>query len=129
MCPGGARELAADAFHRVEGIHRALHHQGEVTPAQGRQLLLAHGDEVLALEEHASAGDGGRWTEQLGDGEQQRRLAAARLADDTDELTGVDVETHPVDCDNGTTSGVVLDGEVADLKNGLTWHVASEPAA
>ena len=45
----------------------------------------------------------------------------------------MDVEIHRVDRDDRTIAGVVLDGEITDLENGLalnvTVHVASEPAA
>ena len=57
--------------------------------------------------------------QQLGDGEQQRGLPAARLADDAEELAPVEVKRDVVDRpDVGPVEGVV-DGQAADLKHRL----------
>ena len=48
-------ELVADAHDRVEHVHRALEDERDVPPAHAPQLLAAHRDEILALEEDAPA--------------------------------------------------------------------------
>ena len=111
-------ELRPDGQHRVEGVHRALHDDRVVAPAQRVELLLGHLHQVLAVEEYGAAGDTGRWAQQPGDAEQHRRLATAGLPDHADELTLVDVEVDAGDRLDRAARGGVLDPQVAYLKNG-----------
>ena len=53
----GVAHLLGDGQHRVERIHRALHHDREIAPADGSELSLLEQHEVAALEQHAPADD------------------------------------------------------------------------
>ena len=99
-------ELSADLQDRIEGIHRALHDDGVVAPADTAQLVLGHRDEVAAVEEDGAAGDGRRRIEQLGDREQQGRFAAAGLANDPDELAAMEIEVDVIDSAHTTSIGL-----------------------
>ena len=67
-------ELVADAHDRVERVHRALQDDRHVAPAEAAQLLGALAEQVLALEQDASARDPRRRTEELHDGIRDRLL-------------------------------------------------------
>ncbi len=82
-------------------------------------MLALEPDEILALEEDAAARDPGRWPQDLHDGVRDGRLAAARLARQADDLTGVDRQVDPVDGAHETVADAVLDGEAAELDERL----------
>ena len=50
-------ELAADARHRIEGIHRALRHQRDRRQTQGAHLFLGKSEKVVAFEQRLAAFD------------------------------------------------------------------------
>ena len=127
--PHDVLELGAELGDRVQGVHRALHDDGQVAPAGGRQLLGGHGDQVAPLEQHAAGADPGRRAEQLGEAEQHGRLAAAGLADHADELAGLHVEVEVLDRPDRPCRRVVGDREAPDLKNGGAGHGSSEQVA
>ena len=66
-------------------------------------------------------------SEQLGDGEQQRRLPAARFAHDAEELAPADRERHVVHRPDGPPVQEVVDGQAADLKHRRVRHRGSAP--
>ena len=115
----GVAHLLGHGQHGVERVHRALHHDGEVAPAHGAELLLLEQDEVAPLEEDAAAHDlaGHRRAEQPRDRIQQRRLSAPRLADDREELAARELEIDMVDRDDRAGVGRVGDREVLDLEH------------
>ena len=80
------------------------------------------------MEVHRSAGDGCGRTEQLGDGEEQCRLAAPRLADDAKELAALHIEVDVVDGAHRATTGSVRNGKVAHLQNWFD-HLSAPSAA
>ena len=53
----GIAHLICDGQHRVECVHRALHHDRKVAPAEAAQLALLEQNQVAALEENAAAHD------------------------------------------------------------------------
>ncbi len=55
--------------------------------------------------------------QQLRDREQHRRLAAAGLADDADELAGREREAHVVDGEHAAAVHQVLDRQIANVEN------------
>ena len=86
-------ELVADAHHRVEGVHGALEDHGDVAPAELPQLLLLLACRCLAAEEDAAAGNVAGRAEDLHDRARHRRLAAAGLPREPEDLAGADVES------------------------------------
>src|SRR5579884_2809752 len=98
----GVAHLLGDRQHRIERVHRALHHDREVAPADPPQLALLEQDEVAPLEEHAPADNLARQrrAEQARDRVQEGRLPAARLADDREELAARELEVDVVDGDD-----------------------------
>ena len=78
-------EVLVDAHVRIERV--ALEHHGDAALG-GRHLVHA-----LAVDQEVAAGD----RLEAGDHAQQRRLAAARGADEDGELAGIDGEVDAVD--------------------------------
>jgi len=109
VSPHRVGELGLDALHRVQGVHCALHHHRVVAPAHVSQLALVERDHVAPGEGHASGGELGRWGQELRDREEERRLPAAGLADDREELPGCDLEIDPVDRAHVSRVGEVVD--------------------
>ena len=109
------------------GLSHALHLQAEghvsERGAPWKQLgeILEHDAAV-----HAVAGDGlaadadlaGGGREKAGDDVEQRRLAAARRADQAEELRGLDVEADVLHAGDPAGGRVVDQRDVADLDMG-----------
>ena len=112
-------ELVADAHHRVERVHRALEDHRDVAPAVLAQLLRALRDQVVAAEEDAAADDLGRRAQHLHDAVRDRRLAAAGLAGEAEDLAGGDRQVDAVDRDDVA----VGDAEVAHLDERLALGI------
>ena len=85
--------------HRVEHVHRALHHVAQMLPADRRQRLLAQLEDVAV--EEAVAGRAAQHVERrpvgAGDGLDEAGLAAARFAGEAVDLVALDVERDVVD--------------------------------
>lgn len=120
----GVPELGADALHRVQRVHRALHHHRVVTPAHVPQLTSAEPHHVLTAEDHAPASDLARGRKQLCDAEQHRGLAATGLTDDPDELAGLDGERDVLNRPHVSGLSPVLDRQIVYLKQRV-GHAAS----
>ena len=112
-------ELIADPRHRIERVHRALEDHRDVAPAIAAQLLLALPDQVFAAEENAATGDRGRRAQDLNDAVRDRRLAAAGLARETEDLARDDRQVDAVDRDDVAIGDV----EIADLDERLALGV------
>src|SRR3954454_9788645 len=121
-------ELVADAHDRVEDVHRALEHERDVAPAHAAQLLAAHRDEILPLEEDAPARDLRGRFEDLEHGARERALAAAGLAGEPEDLAGRDRERDVVDGAHAAVAEHVVDREPVELEQRLgrdrSAHVA-----
>ena len=118
-------ELVADPHHRVERVHRALEDHRDVPPAEAAQLLPAQADQVLALEEDLPARDLRGLAQDLHDRVPGRRLAAAGLAGEADDLAGVDGEVDVVDRAHAPARDRVVDDELAELDERLRLHGGS----
>ena len=90
--------LDADGERGVQRRHRVLEHHGDLLAAHPAHLGRALVEEVLSLEQDATADDAPR---RLGHEPYQRqagdRLARARLSHEGERLPGVEGEAHPVD--------------------------------
>src|SRR5207253_7846914 len=96
--------------------HRALQDHRHVAPPEAAQLLGALAEQVLALEQDAAARDPRRRTEDLHHRVRDRRLAAAGLAGEADDLA---LENREVDAVHGPRTlfaDVVLDHELLQLE-------------
>ena len=93
--PDRLGHLVADGEQRVERGHRVLQDHGDALAAHAAHLGVGFLEQVLALEQHPAAGDAGGRRQEAQDGERQRALAGAGLADDAQRLAGVDATaTH-----------------------------------
>ena len=91
-------QLRADGEHRIERGHRLLEDHRDAVAADAAHLGQRQREQVPAAKEDASAGDGaGRARDQPQDRERGHRLAAARLADQSEHLVAVDLERDAVD--------------------------------
>ena len=84
-------------MERVQPRHRLLEDQPELRPAQPAELLRRQPDEVPPAVQHLRRLRDAPVGEQAEDAAAERRLAAARLADQAEHLAGADVERHAVD--------------------------------
>ena len=84
------RHLLAQRDGGVQGGLRLLVDHGDALPAQRPQLRLAHLEHVAAPKEHRSAADAPIVAQVAHDGEGERALARAALADDTVGLAAVE---------------------------------------
>jgi hypothetical protein len=83
------------------------------------ETFLAPADEVLALEEDAAPGDAAGRAEDLHEHVRDRRLPAARLAGEPDDLALVHREVDAVDGARAAGAGAVLDHEPTQLEQRL----------
>ena len=92
----GGRNLVADGEHGIERGHRLLEHHGDARAAHPAHGLGVHGEEILALEEHAARGHPARRLHEPHDGQRRDALAAPALPDQPQHLALVDGEAHAV---------------------------------
>jgi hypothetical protein len=85
--------LAADREAGVERRHRILHDQADLTAAQPAQLRLWQRQQASLAEADVAGHSRGR-RQQAHHGEPQRRLAAAGLAGESEDLPRLDREAH-----------------------------------
>ena len=89
-------DLAADREHGMERGARALHDQADVLAADRIELRIVHGQHVAPEIVHLARDDAAGWAHQAHQSNRRRRLAAAGLAHDADELAGADGEAKVV---------------------------------
>jgi hypothetical protein len=83
---------------RVERRHRLLEDHRDAVAADGAHLRWRELEQILPLELDAASGlDPARRLDQPKDGERRDRLAAARLANESDSLAWLDRERHSID--------------------------------
>jgi hypothetical protein len=93
----GGGDLIADGEHGVEGSHRLLEDHGDPCSAHATHRLGILGEQVLALEEHATGGHPPGRRHQPHDGQRGDALSAAALPHESEDLTAIDGEAHAVD--------------------------------
>ena len=109
-------ELRGDAQHRVQRVHGRLEHRGDLAPAQPVHAALVQLVQVGAVEPHGTAGVVGRRVQQPQHGVAERGLAAARLAEEPDELALLDAERDvPHGVRRRQVPRPVVDGQVLYL--------------
>ncbi len=117
-------DLRTDRLHGVERVHRALEDDREVGPAVGADRLLAAGQDVGAVQEHA-AGDRCARRQQAEQTEHRRGLAAAGLPDEAEPLPLVQRKAHPLDgVQLAAVAEVEPDVQILELEQRA--HTASE---
>ena len=92
----GGGDLIADGEHGVEGGHRLLEDHGDPRAAHAAHRLGVLGEQVLALEEHATGGHPPGRRHQPHDGQRGDALSAAALPHEPENLTAPDGEAHAV---------------------------------
>ena len=123
------RHLRAHPAHGIEGQGGLLEDDGDVRPAHAAPLPRVERPEVAAAEADGAAHDARFRRKQPEEREQQRRLAAARFAEEAHDLARVEVEADPVHGHDAlAASARVFDGEVPDLEQGharMIGHAAA----
>ncbi len=108
----GLRKVLFDPHERIQPSHWLLEDQPQVRAAETAQLAISHPDEVAPAVQHLAIGYGS-FRKQPENAPSERRLAAARLADEPEHLAGADLERDPVDRANGAAQGAVVDAQIA----------------
>ncbi len=109
--------LQAHRDDRVERAHRILEDHRDVAAANVAQLVLRQRSHVHSVERDGSGDVAAALGQQSHDRERRDALAAARLSDQADRLSRVDVEGHTVDCPDITPPAAAEDDlEVPDLQ-------------
>ena len=116
MRPDGLHELRPDAVERVQRRERVLEDHRDLLAADPAQLLLAHAQEIAAVEQHLAAERRVRAAGQAEHGEVRDALAGAGLADDAERAPGVDGEGDAVDGAHHAVVRLEPDLEVADVE-------------
>ena len=109
-------DLPADLVHRVERRSRLLEdHRYPVAPQLGH-LVARHAGQVAPVEHDAAGHDLPGTGHQPHDRERCDRLSAARLADQTEHLSTVDVEVDPVHRPDDPVPREEMRLQIADLE-------------
>jgi ABC-type lipoprotein export system ATPase subunit len=90
-------DLAPDREHGVQRGHRLLEHHRQPGPAELTHPALRQREQVLAVEQYASAGDVPRRRHEAHQRQRRHALPAARLADEAEHASRVERERHVVD--------------------------------
>ena len=113
--------LLADLEDRVQGRHGVLENGGNLLAAELQQLLVAHGQDVPALEEdlavHDAPGAGGQ---QADEGVGGNALTRARLAHDAQDLAAVELKADAVHRLGHAAGGIEIGLESADSQQSFT---------
>src|SRR5437763_6013671 len=118
------RDLIPDGENRIERRHRLLKDQRNPGAAHRLHVALARGEQIAALEQHATAGNPSRWLHQAEDRQRGHGLAAARLADESHRLARPNLEAHVVDRREGSASGLEHRREIVDAEERVHQAVA-----
>src|ERR1039457_7673808 len=123
------RQLPAYRPHRVERGGRLL--EEEPDPPSAQTLLFARGERpyVAAREEDVSGDQAHRRRHEIHERERRQRLAASRLADESDDLAGTDVEgdsIHRRDLLSGRARDRDREGLDRKERGGGTGHGGSQ---
>src|SRR5260370_18622576 len=123
MQADGLGHLPPGPEDRVEGGHRVLKDHRDVLAAYLAHLAFGDLGEVAALEHDLAAQDPSR-TLEAHDAQRRHRLAAARLADDAQRLSGADLEGHAIDRFHHARLGFEDGVEVLDLEQCLGHYLS-----
>ena len=110
-------EVVLDPEQRVQPRHRLLEDEAELRAAEPAQLARRHRHEVPAAVEHLTVGRR-PLRQQAEDAAAERRLAAAGLADEAEDVARVDLERDAVDGAHLPAGRAVPDPQVADARTG-----------
>ena len=115
-------DLLADANRRVQRRDRVLVHHRDRIGAQLANLVVADGGNVLALEVDRATGDRTVAREVAHRGKRCRRLAAARFADESVGLAGLDRQRDSTQHLTVDAAHAVCDSQVAKLQGRWGGH-------
>ena len=111
-------DLPSHRQHRMERGARALHDEADIPAADRIELCVAHGQQVAAQIVHFARDDAAGRAHQPHHRDRRRRLAAAGLAHDADELAGADGERKVLHRDVlGALAAGKRHGEAAHREN------------
>src|SRR3546814_2623692 len=91
------RATRTDTLFPYTTLFRSREDHGDLGAAQLAPLAFRQGHQVAAPEQDLAARDAARRVDQPQDGEAGDRLAAARVAEQTQHLAGSNLKPHPVD--------------------------------
>src|SRR5262249_4226394 len=114
--------LAADRHDRVQARHRILIDHRDAPSANRAKAGVVQGGQLPPLEADAAAGDPTGAAEIAHDRERDRRLAAARLADEPERVARAQREADAGDDDRLAGARGVPDAEVANVEQRPVSH-------
>jgi hypothetical protein len=109
-------ELRPDHHHRVEGGHRLLRDECDHAAEQSASARRRHLRKALALKQERASSDLKTGRKQLGYGAPDHRLPGTGFANQTENLSGREVEGQPADCRYDLTVDSRADFEVFGLQ-------------
>src|SRR6185437_14621067 len=112
-------DLVANALQRVERRHRLLEDHRDEAPAQLAHALRRRPQQVLAAEEDLARARAHAVGEQPHHRARSHRLAGARLPDQAQNLVAMQLEAHVAHGMAAIRALGKVDGEAADLEDGL----------
>ena len=118
-------QLPADQHGRIEGGHRLLVDHGDLRAANGAQLGARQGRHVAPFEADRAGGDLADSRQVTHHRERDRRLAAARFADEPHRLARHDLAGKVHHGGNFPGSGEERDAEAVDFEDRFGHHSLS----
>ncbi len=128
MIGDGVENLLAHTRDRIERVHRALGDERDAGQAELADLFLGQLEHVDALEHDLARLDLARRADQAHQGQGDRRLARAGLADQPETLVGVEGEADAVDSLHRAPRRVVGHPQVLYVQDPRS-HIPSIPVS
>ena len=112
----GIFDLAADARHRIERVHRALGDECDLGQTAAAHLVFGEGEEVDAIEQDLAADDLAGRLDQAHDREGNGGLAGAGLADQAESLSGLQRKADAVHGLDWAAGGGEMDFKFSNIE-------------
>ena len=123
VCAQHFCQLVADRIDRVQAGHRLLEDHGNAVAAHIAHLLGRIGEQIFSVEPNLAAKNlAGRGLDQLHDGQLRHRLAGAGLANHSDDLVLIDMETYIVDGFDLTSIGKKGGAKIFYIQQNFLFH-------
>src|SRR5215813_9888957 len=112
--------LVANRLDRVQSGQRVLKHYGDLTTADGAEVLLSQGTDIPAIKVDLAGDNLSRRVDQSKDGEAERGLTRPGFAHDTQPLQTPDFEADVTDGGEDSVGGRVVRPQAVHAQHDLS---------
>ncbi len=117
-------ELRADGEDGIERCHRRLRDEGDGVAQQVAPARRSHSDQIFALEQERTAGNGKAERQQLRDRAPDHGFAGTGFADQAKDFPRREIKRQRADCRNAFAAKAGADGQIVCLQR---QHGSSVP--